>query len=69
MILNGRFGSLEVVQANISLMSAFPESGRSETRKRMKSKVRFRLEAAIQIDRKRAPLPRQGPQPTATKVQ
>jgi len=50
-------------------MSAFLQSGRSETPKSKNSKVRFRPGAAIQNDRKRAPLPRQGPQTMATKAQ
>ena len=43
---NVRIGSLAVVRANISLMSAFPESGRSDTPKSTRFEVRFRPEAA-----------------------
>ena len=40
-----RFGSLAALFTNISLMSAFPESGRSDRQKLGEIRVRFRPEA------------------------
>ena len=46
---NVRFGSLADLLTNSSLMSAFPESGRSGTTKTTEIKVRFRPEAASRL--------------------
>ena len=46
-VTNVRFGSLAALFVNISLMSAFPESGRSITQKTAETKVRFRPQADI----------------------
>jgi len=45
--MNGGFGSLAAIKDDFSLMSAFPESGRSDTQKTAEMKVRFRPEAAV----------------------
>jgi len=46
-ILNVRFGSLADLQDDISLMSAFPESGRSDRQKLGDIRVRFRPGADV----------------------
>ena len=49
LILSVRFGSLADVFTNSSLMSAFPESGRSDHQKLSNIKVRFRPQAAVSL--------------------
>ncbi len=48
-ILNVGYASLAALLFNISLMSAFPESGRSDTPKSGKTKVRFRPLADVKF--------------------
>ena len=44
-----RFGSFAALPDNISLMSAFPETGRSDQQKLGENRVRFRPRAATPI--------------------
>jgi hypothetical protein len=46
---DGRFGSLAAPLVNISLMSAFPESGHSDRQKLGEIRVRFRPEADLRL--------------------
>ena len=46
--MNVCIGSLAALLDDISLMSAFPESGRSDQQKLGEIKVRFRPQAAVQ---------------------